>query len=76
MSTESIWITVDAHAASTFCQAPPEERRKMEILLGLRLRELTSKDASSLQEIMDEVGQQAEARGLTPEMVASMLCDE
>ena len=55
--------------------APPEERRKMEILLGLRLRELTSKDAPSLKEIMDEIGVQAEARGLTPEMVESMLRD-
>ena len=45
----------------------------MEILLGLRLRELTSKDARSLMEIMDAVSSQAEAQGLTPEMVESML---
>ena len=76
MSTESIAITVDANAARTFCQAPPEERRKMEIFLGLRLRELTSQDARFLKEIMDEIGAQAETKGLTPEMVESMLRDE
>ena len=76
MSAESISITVDADAARTFCQAAPEERRKMEILLGLRLRELTSKDARSLKEIMDEIGVQATNQGLTPELVESMLRDE
>ena len=76
MSTESISITVDARAARTFFQAPPEERRKMEILLGLRLRELTAKNPRALTEIMDEIGSQAKAKGLTPEMVESMLRDE
>ena len=76
MSTENISISVDADAARSFSRASPEERRKMEILLGLRLRELTSKDARSLKEIMDEIGAQAEAKGLTPEMVESMLRDE
>ena len=76
MSTENIPITVDADAARSFFEATPEERRKMEILLGLRLRELTSKDARSLRQIMDEIGSQAEAKGLTPGMVESMLRDE
>lgn len=76
MSTENISITVDADAARSFFEARPEERRKMEILLDLRLRELTSKDARCLKEIMDEIGSQAEAKGLTPEMVESMLRGE
>jgi len=76
MPTESISITVDAAAARSFCEASPEERRKIELLLGLRLRELTSKGGRTLKEIMDEIGTQAEARGLTPEIVESMLRDE
>lgn len=76
MSTESISISVDADAARTFCAASPEERRRMEILLSLRLRELTSKDARSLKEIMDEIGAQAEAKGLTPEILESMLGED
>lgn len=76
MSTESISITVDSEAARSFCQAPPEERRRMEILLDLRLRELIAKDSRSLKEIMDEIGEQAEAKGLTPDIVESMLRDQ
>ena len=37
MSTETISITVDADAAQSFCEASPEERRKLELLLRLRL---------------------------------------
>ena len=76
MSTEHISIAVDADAARTFCEASPEKRRKMEILLALRLRELASKDARSLKEIMDEIGAQAEARGLSSEMVKLMLREQ
>ena len=76
MSTENISITVDADAARSFCEASPEERRKMELLLGLRLRDLTSGRVRPLKEIMDEIGRQAEARGLTPGMLESMLSEE
>lgn len=76
MSTESISITVDADAARSFFEASPDDRRKMELLLGLRLRELTSKDARPLKEIMDEIGIQAEAKGLTPETVELMLREQ
>ena len=41
MSTGTISIAVDADAAQTFCAASPEVRRKLELLLRLRLRELT-----------------------------------
>jgi len=44
MSTDTISITVDADAAQTFSAASPKERRKLELLLGLRLRELTATD--------------------------------
>ena len=77
MSTETISITVDAHAAQSFCGASPEEeRRKLELLLRLRLRELTSGRVRPLKEIMDEIGVEAEAKGLTPEILASMLREE
>jgi hypothetical protein len=76
MSTETISITVDADAARSFTNAPPEKRRKVELLLSLRLRELTQGRARPLQEIMDEIGLEAEAKGLTPETLESMLGDE
>jgi hypothetical protein len=76
MTTSIISIEVDADAARAFSQASAEERRKLQLLLGLRLRELIVKPARPLQEIMDEIGAQAEARGLTPEILESLLHDE
>ena len=54
----------------------PEERGKLELLLRLRFRELTLRRVRPLKEIMDEIGADAEAQGLTPEMLESMLRDE
>ncbi|HUT93418.1 MAG TPA: hypothetical protein VMY37_28400 [Thermoguttaceae bacterium] len=76
MSTKAISIVVDADAAQSFSEASPEERRKLEILLRLRLRELTLGRVRPLKEIMDEIGTEAEAKGLGPEMLESMVRDE
>jgi hypothetical protein len=76
MSTETISIAVDADAAQTLCAASPEERQKIELLLRLRLRELTLGRVRSLGEIMDEIGAEAAAKGLSPEVLESMLSEE
>ena len=76
MSTETISISVDSVAARSFCEASPEERRKIELLLGLRLRELTVGRVRPLKEIMDEIGAEAEAKGLTPQTLESLLREE
>jgi hypothetical protein len=76
MQTETIPIPVDPEAAQCFSQAPPEERRKLELLLRLRLRELTSARARPLKVVMDEIGAEAEAKGLTPETLESMLRED
>ena len=76
MATATISIEVDADTARVFSEAPAEERRKLQLLLGLRLRELTAGPTRPLKEIMDEIGTRAEARGLTPEVLESLLHDE
>jgi hypothetical protein len=45
-------------------------------LSGLWLRELTSGENPPLEQILDEVGQKATARGLTPELLDSLLMVE
>jgi hypothetical protein len=42
----------------------------------LRLRELAEMPSRSLQDIMDDIGAKAEARGLTPEILETLLRDE
>ena len=76
MGTAPISIEVDPEAARAFTEAPAEERRKIELLLSLRLRELTAGPTRPLKQIMDEIGQEAEKRGLTPEILESLLHDE
>ena len=76
MATATISIEVDAETARAFTEAPPEEQRKLKLLLGLRLRELPARPARPLKEIMDQIGAQAESRGLTPELLESLLRDE
>jgi hypothetical protein len=73
MSTSSISIEVDADTAEAFGAASEEDRRKMQLLLNLRLRELVSSPPRPLKEVMDEIGAEAEARGLTPEILKSIL---
>ncbi|MBW3542017.1 MAG: hypothetical protein KY476_17245 [Planctomycetes bacterium] len=73
MNTATISIEVDEDSARAFCEASAEEQRKLQLLLALRLRELTAGPIRSLKEIMDEMGAEAEARGLTPEILESLL---
>ena len=45
-------------------------------MLSLRLQEVTLTEGKSLQTVMDEIGGAAEARGLTPEVLETLLRDE
>lgn len=76
MATSSISIEVDADAAQAFAAASEVEKRKLQLLLSLRLRELMAGPPRPLTEIMDEIGTGAEARGLTPEILDSLLHDD
>lgn len=76
MVTETISIEVDPETARAFAAAPAEERRKLQLLLGLRLRELTTGRPRPLKEIMDEIGARAESHGLTAEVPESLLHGE
>jgi hypothetical protein len=71
----TISIEVDTNAAQTFFNASTEEKRKLQLLLSLRLRELTLHPAKPLPEIMDEIGAYAEAQGMTPEILDALLRD-
>ncbi len=76
MGTANITIEVDEGAARAYSEASPNERQKLQLLLSLRLQELTDGSPKSLQTIMDEIGREAEARGLTPEILESLLRDQ
>ncbi|MEF8797234.1 MAG: hypothetical protein V5A22_05140 [Salinivenus sp.] len=75
METDQITIRVDAEAAKAYRAASEEERRKIDSLLNLKLRSATRSQVS-LKRYMDEISKRAEERGLTPDILESLLDDE
>jgi hypothetical protein len=76
MTKVAISIPVDAETARAYHTASPDYRKKIQVLLQLRLRELAELPTRSLAEIMDDIGAKAEARGLTPDIMSDLLHDE
>ncbi|MEN9521587.1 MAG: hypothetical protein RLZZ381_4175 [Cyanobacteriota bacterium] len=75
MATEEIKIRVDPETAKAFNSTSASERQKLELLLNLKLKESLS-NSDSLLKIMDEISQEAINKGLTPEILQSLLEDE
>jgi hypothetical protein len=73
MANSTITIPLDPKTARAYDSASPDEKRKMQALLSLWLRELAATEHASLQHVLDEAGRKAQARGLTPEMLDSLL---
>ena len=74
---EQITISVDADLAEIYRSASESERRKLDLLINIRLRNiLESKSSRPLQEIMDDISRKAQKRGLTPEILQSILDEE
>jgi len=76
MTTVPITLHVDPDAAKAFESASEEERRKINLMLRLRLKELLRPTGMTLQEAMDQLGREAKENGLTPEILESILQDE
>jgi hypothetical protein len=75
MAYSTITIPVDPQTASAYAAASPEEKRKMQILLSLWLRELAATESRSLQNVLDDVGRKAQTRGLTREVLDTLMKD-
>ena len=72
MQTEEITIRVDPEAAQAYRAASEQERRKLDLLLSLRLHDALH-PSGSLKELMREISRKAQQRGLTPEILESIL---
>ncbi len=73
MSVMTINIQLDEDAAQIYKQASQEKRQKLGLLLSLWLREF---EGLSLSSLMDEISDNAEQRGLTAELLESLLHDD
>jgi hypothetical protein len=72
MGTREITIRVDAYAAKAYTAASPEEREKLDLLLSLRLSQVTGPSAP-LEQVMQEISEAAQVRGLTEEKLNEAL---
>ncbi len=72
METKPITVHVNAEAARIFEAASEQQRRKIEALLSLRLTQAT-RETRALEEVMSEISQKVQERGLTPERLDSIL---
>lgn len=73
MPNSSVTIPLDPQTARVYDSATPGDKRKIQALLSLWLRELAAGEYPSLQQVLDEVGRKAKDRGLTPEILDSLL---
>jgi len=72
MTIANITIPLDAQTARIYARASSEDKRKLHVLLSLWLREFAV-SPRPLKVIMDEISEKAQARGLTPEILESLL---
>jgi hypothetical protein len=72
METKNITIRVNAEVAKIFELASEKQRRKLEALLSLKLGDAT-RTKKPLEDLMGKISRNAQARGLTPEILDSIL---
>ena len=65
-------LSVDNETAKIYETASMADKKKMQLLLSLWLREF-EKPSVSLEKLMDNVSRKARERGLTPEILESLL---
>ena len=73
MAPAAITIRLDVETAKAYNSATGSDQKKMQALLLLWLRDLATADSSTLKEVMTDLAEKAAARGLTPEILESLL---
>jgi hypothetical protein len=70
---QEITIEVSPEVAEAYQSASPQERKKIQAIVSILLQKQVDKDVAFLRELMDEISDRARARGLTPEILESIL---
>lgn len=69
---DRITVYVDADVAQAYRAVSDRDRRKLDLLVNLRLRDAT-RSSQSLREVMEEISRNAQQRGVTPDILESLL---
>jgi hypothetical protein len=70
---ETITISVDPEIKTAFEQTSPETLQKLTTILNLLFKD--KQKEQTLTEVMAEISDKAQARGLTPEILELILTD-
>lgn len=73
--TDQITVSVDSDVAELYRSSSSEERRKLDLLVSLRLRD-AAESRRSLEDTVREVSRNARRRGLNEEILQSLLAEE
>ena len=76
MLTETITLQVESDVARFYNDAPQTDKQKLQALFGSWLKHYAEADVDTLRMIMDELSRNAQSKGLTPEILESLLADE
>jgi hypothetical protein len=68
-----ITIEVSREVAEAYQSASLQERQKIQTIVSLLLHRPVDRDVDLLRELMDEISDRAKERGLTPEILESIL---
>ena len=72
MTTQEITIRVAPTAAAVYLAASEEDRRKLDALISLRITE-AAQQTRPLRGIIRDASSEAQAKGLTPELLQEIL---
>lgn len=72
MTLSNIIVQLDSDAAKIYKATPPEEQAKIRLLFSILLREFAD-SGRTLESIMNEIGERAQALGLTEEKLQAIL---
>lgn len=70
---QTITLEVSSEIAEAYQFASLEERQQIQQIVSLLLKRENKNDLDFLRKIMDEISDRAMARGLTPEILESIM---
>ncbi len=76
MNETAINIQLDEKTAEAYQRVSADKREQLRMLIGLFVQEFAQYSPQSLLKMMDEMSREAQANGLTPEILDSLLSDE
>jgi hypothetical protein len=76
MPNTTIMIPVDTVTAAKYNAATEEERRKVQLLVRILFRTVPLPSDSTLPQIMNDMSDEAQSRGLTPEILDQILNED